>query len=209
MSKPIEISDADWLRGFLTTSGEGRTVKEFKRGDPLFKRNDNATVYLVLRGLVSLLPDKPISSEILGRDRWLFAHELGHAVHQSAFALTDCTVVTFELNSFHETLAQYPILHLKFLRDIADHENDPTRLDSTDRRLVRWLLELCGKNDVRNIETTPQKLATLLGKTRQTITTIIEEKLAPRGAVIHLARGRYQLHRGPLEKYLTDDNGDK
>jgi CRP-like cAMP-binding protein len=202
-------ADEPWLlEDYLTTNGDGRLLREVRKGEKLFRKGDPAThIFRVYRGLLKLIwPDNSRANEIIYPSYWLFEHatELGHHHMQTASGVVDSLVMEFEHKMFLKTLSERPQLGLRFYEDMGLRQTESLHgFDQTPQRVARCLQKLCGKDDVKIIEFGPAGIGVLIGRARQTTSPVMRD-FVERGIVEHLSPRRYRIHRKQLERFLGE-----
>jgi CRP-like cAMP-binding protein len=192
-----------WLAEFFSTSSlPERRLRQLRKGERLFRKGDKADhVIVVLNGYVKLV-FAGNTQEVLPPNRWLFEHaHVSHVYLQSAFALTDCTVIAFEPEYLAAMRREHPALERKFLADMADRMAEKNQsLEPANRRLARRLLQMSNGKD-KVIEAGPQQLGDLIGASRQMVDQIMR-RFDRAGLVKKLRRGGYHVNKAALERFL-------
>jgi CRP-like cAMP-binding protein len=211
-----------WAREYFSSDGPGRKIQHIRKDEMLFRKGEEAAwLYRVLAGQVKLVTTsvlgKTATHEVCGPRRWLFegAVDSQHLYMHSAVAMTDSSVMAFERRQFCALLADHQYLAVTLSLDLAlqlegvRNSLDAQMLTPADRRLAHWFLGRFENDVVRvlPIEMTPTRIGELISSTRQHAHRIID-KFLELGILTKRDSDRYLVHKGALEKFLTDDEGE-
>ena len=204
---------------FLAAVGDGRTIQQYRKGDPIYAQGDAAdAVYYILRGRIKLAIVSPRGKEavIAFLDEGFFFGEgcmAGQPVRMaSAVAMSECSIVKVSKAKMTRVLHDEPEFSETFIshlltRNIRTEEDLVDQLlNSSEKRLARILLLLAnfGK-DVRPEEVIPnisqETLAEMVGTTRSRVSFFLN-KFRKLGFIEY--NGGMHVHASLLNVVLHD-----
>ncbi len=205
---------------FLSSSGLGRTVAQFKPKQRLFSQGDPAdSIFYLQKGRAKLTvvskSGKEATIALISADDFVGEESIAGAVGlrlATATAITACTALKIERQEIVRVLHeehQFSDLFLKFLlartmrtqADLVDQLFNPS-----EKRLARILLLLAefgkpGESEPLIPEITQETLAEMIGTTRSRVSFFMN-RFRKLGFIEY--NGRIQVHRSLLNVVLHD-----
>ena len=205
------IQQLDLFRGLakekLTQVESLFFMKQYYKREVIFEPGDKDKVFLVKTGQVELYQLTPSGKKMI-IERLLLGSlfgDLGSGSHAETFveATTDSYVCSLDKNNFFTLVSQYPDLSEKFMKQLfnrllrVEKQMSSVAADNAFQRIIKLFLSL-GKTQSQDYmeiseKFTHEELAQMLGISRQTVTTLINQ-LEKKG---HIKRSKKMLQFNP------------
>jgi CRP/FNR family transcriptional regulator, cyclic AMP receptor protein len=204
---------------FFDKSAEGRTISTHRKKDVIFKQGDAAdSVVYIKSGKIKVTVISKDGNEavvaLLGADEFLGE---GCLIGQpkrlaTAFALTDCTVMTVSKAEIERVIKDEPVFSQMFMTHILERnarvEEDlvDQLFNSTEKRLARVLLLLAnfgkhGRPEPIAAKISQETLAEMIGATRSRVSHFMN-KFRKLGFIDY--NGHLEVHSSLLSVVLAD-----
>jgi CRP-like cAMP-binding protein len=206
-------------REFLSKVGSGRTIADYRKGDPIFTQGEAAnSVFYILSGevKVSVLSEhgREAVVALLGRDEFCGEGCLAGQKQRiaTASAMSDCSVMRIEKDAIILLLDSEPAFSGMFVahllqRTIRVEEDLVDQLfNSSEKRLARALLLLAnfgkeGKPEPIIAKISQETLAEMIGTTRSRVSFFMN-KFRKLGFIDY--NGKIEVHSSLLSVVLSD-----
>ncbi len=218
-AEPADAGQSFYLKSFLATSGEGRTIVNYQKAQVIFSQGDSAdAIFYIQKGKVKVTviseQGKEAVAGIFGPDEFFGEGCIAGQTHRlsTLTAMTEAVIMRFEKAPFVRALSREPALSNMFIlrilgRSIRVEADLVDQLfNSSEKRLARLLLLLANFGDaagstVQIAKISQQTLAEMIGTTRSRVSFFMN-KFRRLGLIDY--NGRIEVRRSLLDYLLHD-----